>query len=258
LVVYVHHVIRHGNYAKGTISTSTIISEYISLFFSKRANLIFVYNEEIRDSLVAMGFDFGKICLTKNAVELDYIDSIESKGTSFDACFCGALSKIKGVYDLVEVWEEIIKYHPNSRLVIIGEGEEYDNLLHIIKCKSLEKNILIEGFLEEEQKILKIKSSKLFVFPSYQEGWGIIVMEAMACGIPVVSYDLSAYGFFGGGIVKIPVGDKKQMARSIIELLVDEERRIVLANQAKEASKLVNWNDIATEEFRRINNLVSQ
>ena len=204
-----------------------------------------------------MGFKNERIHLTKNAVDHELIGSIKCKDLRFEACFCGILSKTKGVYDLIEIWQEILKSRPDSKLVIIGEGPEQGKIWSIIKAKSLEKNILLTGFLDEEQKISTMKSSKLFLFPSYQEGWGIVVMEAMACGVPVVSYDLSAYEAFAAGIVKVPIGEKKQMAGSILNLLADEGVRKALARDAEEASTLLNWNDISREEYKKIRELIS-
>src|ERR671922_2797809 len=57
LVLYVHHILRHGNYDKGKVSNMTLFSERISIFFCKRADLVFVYNQDIKNSLVSMGFD---------------------------------------------------------------------------------------------------------------------------------------------------------------------------------------------------------
>ena len=203
-----------------------------------------------------MGFDSDRIYLTKNAVEHAYIDSIKPSNTNYDACFCGIISKMKGVYDLVEIWEGVIKSGTTSKLLIIGEGPELDNLVTLIQSRSLDKNIFVAGFLTEEQKIANIKSSKVFVFPSYQEGWGIVVLEAMACEVPVVCYNLAAYDVFADGIVKASVGDKKKMVTAVLKLLQDEKTRSALAKKAKEASRKLNWQDIAAEELERISKLM--
>ena len=114
---------------------------------------------------------------------------------------------------------------------------------------------MLVGYLSEEQKISMMKASRLFIFPSYEEGWGIAVTEAMACGLPVVCYDLPAYRVFGTGVTRIQIGNKEKMARTIIELLMDLNKQKDAGLKAKEAAKLLNWDCIATEELKQIDRL---
>lgn len=198
-----------------------------------------------------------KIFTTKNAVEHEYIDSISSLGISFDACFCSVLAKVKGVYDLIEIWQEVVNTSPSSKLVIIGEGPESSNLPKAIKSRSLENRIILTGFLTEDEKIKMIKSSKLFVFPSHNEGWGIVVTEAMSCGVPVICYDLPVYNVYSGGIVKVQLGDTKQMAKSILNLLTAENQRLLLGEKAKHVSRTLNWDNIAADQFKVFNHVTN-
>ena len=188
-------------------------------------------------------------------MEHEFIDSVKTKLDEFDGCFCGSLDKMKGVYDLIYIWEIVLRRFPKSKLVIIGQGPEYDRLLRIIRKKGLERNILLTGYLSEEQKISTMKSSKLFIFPSYEEGWGIAVTEAMACGLAVLCYDLDAYRPFGDGVVRIQVGKKEILAKSVDDLLSDENKQYDASLKAKEASKTLNWENIAENELIQINKL---
>ena len=170
----------------------------------------------------------------------------------FDGCFCGALDKMKGVYDLLDLWEIVLRRSPKSKLVIIGNGPEYDRLLGIIRKKELEKNILLMGYLPEEQKISAMKSSKVFIFPSYEEGWGISITEAMACGLAVVCYNLDAYKVFGNSIIRIEIANKQSMAKVVSDLLNDKTKLADAALRAKEATKDMSWDNIASEELKEI------
>jgi len=253
LVVYVHHIFHsYRSYKQGMWISISLLIEKISLFLCKRADLIFVYNDEVKQNLIRKGFNTHKILITGNGVEHEFIDSVKMKIHEFDGCYCGSLDKMKGVYDLLDVWEIVLKRYPISKLVLIGEGPEYEQLFGIIRKKGLEKNILLLGYLSEEQKISTMKSSKFFIFPSYEEGWGISITEAMACGLAVVCYDLEAYDVFGNSIIRLEIGNKEDMAKVVIDFLNDKSKLEHASILAKEATKYMNWDNIASGELREI------
>ena len=122
----------------------------------------------------------------------------------------------------------------------------------MIREKGLDENIYLTGYLSEEQKISMMKSSKLFIFPSIEEGWGIAVSEAMACGLAVVCYDLEAYQVFGDGIIKVPLRNTETMATAVHDLLMDENKQQDAGLRAKKAARKFNWDSIAGNELQEI------
>jgi len=253
LVVYVHHIFHsYRSYKQGMWISISLLIEKISLFLCKRADLIFVYNDELKKDLISKGFHTHRICITGNGVEHEFIDSVKMDINEFDACFCGSLDKMKGVYDLLDIWEIVLKSFPKSKLVMIGQGPEYGRLLETIRKKGLEGNIFLTGYLPEEQKVSAMKSSKLFIFPSYEEGWGISLTEAMACGLAIVCYDLEAYNVFGNSIVRIEISNKQAMAKAVSDFLNDKSKIKDAALRAKEATKELNWDTIASGELKEI------
>jgi glycosyltransferase involved in cell wall biosynthesis len=258
LVVYIHHIIgSFRTYGHGIWTSLSLLNEKTGLLLSKNADLIFVVNDDVKKTLISKGFQVDKIFVTGNGVERESIDSIKSNGSEFDGCFCGRLTAIKGVYDLLDIWKRVLEFFPQARLVIIGNGPEYYKLSRMAKNKGLEKSIILTGFISEEKKFSTIKSSKIFISASYEEGWGIAVSEAMACGLAVVCYNLSAYKIFGDAIIKVQRGNKEEVIQAIIDLLTDENKRVSLANKAKEVSKSLDWDNISTEELKQINNLLN-
>jgi glycosyltransferase involved in cell wall biosynthesis len=250
----------HRTFNKGLLKFIASLNERISLAFMKsQTDLFFVINEDIRDALINKGFLESKIVLVNNGVDPIIIDSLEANEsdwhTEFDACFCGRLVKLKGVYDLIEIWRNVVKIFPKSKLLVLGDGSEYDNIQKIIKQDdSIRNNIILKGFIKDEkQKFQYIKSSKVFVFPSFIESWGVAICEAMACGLPVVCYDLPSYGVFRDGIVRIKeMGDINSMTEAIIDLLSQKEKRLEYGHKAKKITKLLRWDHIAVFELNEI------
>jgi glycosyltransferase involved in cell wall biosynthesis len=139
--------------------------------------------------------------------------------------------------------------------MILGNGPEYDNMQKIIKQdKTICSNVVLKGFINNEfQKFRFIKSCKVFIFPSVVESWGVAICEAMACGLPVVCYDLPSYRVFQDGIVRIKeIGDIKSMTEAIIDLLSRKEKRIEHGYKAKRIAKLLRWDNIADFELNEI------
>ena len=260
LVVYVHHIMKSSRtYELGIWSNLSLLNEKIALSLCRReADLIFVVNRDTKDALKARGFDSDKIFVTSNGVEHEFISSVRAGLKKFEACFCGRLFKRKGISDLVEVWDIVSKYFPESKLIIIGHGPEQYKLLDLVKKKELDRNIIITGYLPEEGKISAIKSCKIFISPSYEEGWGIAVSEAITCGLPVICYDLPAYKIFGEGIIKIELGNKEEMAKAVIKLLSNDDERATSVANARQTSKLLDWENVATRELKELDKLLNQ
>ncbi len=105
-----------------------------------------------------------------------------------DIIFVGRLIKEKHVDLLVRAFGILSSEQPELRLLIIGEGPEQDAITKIIHELSLEDRIVLKGFQDDHDEVIaQMKSAKVFVNPSTREGFGITALEALACGIPVVT-----------------------------------------------------------------------
>jgi glycosyltransferase involved in cell wall biosynthesis len=260
LVVYNHGVWGpYRSYNEGLRSNLMLLNEKISLFLCKRSpDIIFAINDETKTLLIDKGFKANKIAIMRNGVEHELIKSVKVDRKEYEASFCARLVKRKGIYDLLDIWRKVLQYFPEGKLVIIGQGEEYEGLQKAIRIKGLEENIELTGYVSDKEKIAFFKSSKIFVYPSYEESWGITVTEAMACRLPVVCYNLSAYNFLKSGIIKLNIGDRDQMTSTIIDLLSNDTKRMELASTAEEESKKLNWDDISKEELNAVSSLLNK
>ena len=137
-----------------------------------------------------------------------------------------ALVPHKGQRQLVEAAALVVKEVPDARFVVAGEGELRPTLEHLIKHLNLEKHVLLLGFRPD---VLSLhKAFDIFVMSSITEGLGTSLLDAMACGRPVVATT-------AGGIpevvedgktgILVPPRDHHAMAAAIIKLLTDEKLR---------------------------------
>jgi glycosyltransferase involved in cell wall biosynthesis len=130
--------------------------------------------KEIR--IIPNGTDFGKI------------GRIKASDEESDVIFAGRLIKEKNVNILIKTVNLVKKEVPDVKCVIIGDGPEKSDLEKLAYDLRLEGNIKFTGFLDDYDEVISyMKSSKVFVLPSTREGFGIVALEANACGLPVVT-----------------------------------------------------------------------
>jgi glycosyltransferase involved in cell wall biosynthesis len=148
---------------------------------------VIAVSESTKNKLKSLGYR-GNITIVPNGVDLQHIASIVTSEETSDFIFVGRLIKEKHVDTLVRAFDILASEQPHLRLLIIGEGPELDAIKKIIQELSLEDRIIIRGFqIDHDDVIARMKSAKVFVIPSTREGFGITALEALACGIPVVT-----------------------------------------------------------------------
>lgn len=152
-----------------------------------------VYNiavsETVRDNLRVL-IPARTIKVIPNGVDLAAIDSVIPASGSTDVVFTGRLIHEKHVDVLIEAVEILRKQNIEIRCLIIGDGPERKMLEGMVDERNLRDSISFTGFLPRFEDVVRyMKSSRVFVFPSTREGFGMAALEALACGLPVVTVD---------------------------------------------------------------------
>lgn len=120
-------------------------------------------------------------------IDCKEISKVPPKDGKWDLIFAGRLIKEKRVDLLIRSLSIVKESNPHVSCLIIGDGPEMDNLKKLAHDLNLLPNLKFIGFLENVPDLLSyMKSSKVFVLPSEREGFGMVVVEANACGLPVV------------------------------------------------------------------------
>lgn len=256
LVVYLHHLepppFERAKYHRLLPSFFTWFSQSICLrLIAKYAHIVFINALDIEE-IRKFGVPEERIRIMYQGIDSKKIQEITREKDDFSACFLGRLSPFKGIFDLIFIWENVCQKFPDARVAVIGsEIEKYvSQLKSKIERNKMQNNIILFGVLGEDKKYSVLKASKTFVFPSYEEGWGIAVCEAMACGLPVVAYDLPAYKVFKDAILKVPRGDKEAFTEKVLELLSHENLRFEICRKAEHAAIQFDWNKVLEEEIK--------
>jgi rhamnosyl/mannosyltransferase len=149
--------------------------------------------------------------------------------------FVGRLSYYKGVKYLIETIKNV-----KVNLVIIGEGKEDSNLKTLVKELKIENRVFFLPAQERKKLINFYQAAKVFVLPSIykSEAFGLVLLEAMACGTPVISTELGTGTSFVNknevsGLVVAP-RELDVLSEAINRLISNEQLRIILGQQARQ------------------------
>ncbi|QDT42709.1 N-acetylgalactosamine-N,N'-diacetylbacillosaminyl-diphospho-undecaprenol 4-alpha-N-acetylgalactosaminyltransferase [Gimesia alba] len=179
-------------------------SESRFLFFKKRllqqayhsADTVIAVSEGVRQAAIAYyDLDPALVQTFYNPVNLERIDALYAQGDlrldldKFHVVSCGRLHPQKGFGYLLEAAEKLIYQNglTDLRFHILGEGPSREELQRQIKQRRLGEAVLLEGF--QDNPFQYYREAQLFCLPSLYEGFGLVLAEAMACRIPVLSTD---------------------------------------------------------------------
>jgi glycosyltransferase involved in cell wall biosynthesis len=232
-------------------------SQWLTIFLAKRwGDKILVLNNADKEYLVnTKGIDRSRICVVNGGVDYDHINKLRVDTKHYDGIFLGRFHAQKGIFDLVRIWRQVCEKKPNAKLCLIGSGPSslMREVRGAIVANGLSNNIFMVGTKIADSKFQLLKSSKVFLCPSHYESFAIVIAEAMACGLPVVAYDLPIYSdIYSGNVSTVPLGDTNRFAEVTIDLLNNDELRIMAGAQGQKFIQKYDWDRISEMEYEVI------
>ncbi|HEU4329136.1 MAG TPA: glycosyltransferase family 4 protein [Roseiflexaceae bacterium] len=157
----------------------------------------------------------------------------------------------KHVADLLRAIPAVRKAIPNARTIIVGDGPEHAALRALAAELNLGDAALLTGALPDEQLRAMYRRADVFCLPSVQEGFGIVFLEAMASGLPVVATRSAAMPEViphGEAGLLVPPGDSAALAEALIALLGSPARRAAFAEYGRSYVERFDW-PVVAERF---------
>ncbi len=256
---------------RGTeVPQSKIPSRKVKLLKAiENAKRIFSVADSLKQHVVALGAKENKIRVIGNGVDITKfypLDRLEQRAAlkiSTEAkvlVSVGGLVERKGFHRVIAVLPELIKHHPDLIYLIIGgesaEGNIKAQLENQVKELELENHVQFLGALSSEQLKKPLSCADVFVLATANEGWANVFLEAMACGLSVVTTDV------GGnrevvcndklGII-VPFADTKALFHALSSALLENWDKQYIVQYAKDNA----WDtrvEILLEEFKKIVN----
>jgi glycosyltransferase involved in cell wall biosynthesis len=232
-----------------------------SLFLAKRKvkHTITASNHTKEDLMKRFGFSEHSITTVYNGIDHDFFNILPSKvplanlktrlGLKGEYLFyCGNIRPHKNLIPLVRAVDELNKLGYDLSLVLSGNFKNnYNELTEVIQGLQFQEKLLFAGELSDEDIKCLYQNAFAFVFPSLYEGFGLPVLEAMACGTPVISSNKSCMPEIIGdsGILIEPTA--KDITHSVIELIKQPSLRSSLIEKGLKRVQFFSWDKTAAE-----------
>ncbi len=182
-------IVHHLNLNKPLLSTGSssfkqlVVNSYVLLRrIPEKSLAYFLYNDAYiisvskatKSSLRKIGIT-SDIFICGNGLDLFQIDSIASDTCIYDGIFIGRFVPGKGIFEALKIFEKICSERPYAKFALVGGGDEkiVASVKAEITAKKLGENIFLWGYVDDVTKVKLLKSSRLFIYPSHVEGWGI-------------------------------------------------------------------------------------
>lgn len=192
------------------------------------------------DVIIALGDTWksriSKLCSSKIRVVNNSVEAEEKNlynPNSTNVLFLGRLEKEKGIYDLLEAAQYVIKENKNINFILAGNGDLAE-VERIIKNMGIENNLKPLGWVDCNEVKELLKNTMTFVLPSYDEGMPMSILEAMSFGIPIVATDVGGipemvHSGENGFLIK--PGNVQGLADSILHLSANCDERLRISNK---------------------------
>lgn len=214
----------------------------------RSANAVVVHSDEMKQRAINAGAASDSILQLPHGVETESFPPKQKNGDSFKLIAVGRLSEEKGFDLLLDALADMAD-QPKWSLQIVGEGPLLSSLHQQIEHLGMTNRITLSGALAPSQVRRELSRSDLMIVPSRREGFGVVGLEGMAAGLPVVATRVGALPEIiedGKTGVLVDANDVKALHTAIVDMLVDEEKGLSMGKkgrirvQKKYAAEVVN------------------
>jgi glycosyltransferase involved in cell wall biosynthesis len=165
--------------------------------------------------------------------------------------YVGVIEPRKSISTLLKAYADIITELPNYNLVVAGpKGWMVDNIRKQTDQLNISAKVHFTGYVEQADLPLVYNLADVFIYPSIYEGFGLPVLEAMACGTPVITSNVSSMPeIVGDAGVLISPNDSRALSHSLVKLVNDPIERQQLSLKAMERAAAFTWDRTAEKTF---------
>jgi len=221
-----------------------------------RRSMFMAISDSTRDDLVRRGVKRDKIEVVHCGMDHEryQLDDPPTRGTAPRIVHLGRLRRYKSVDVVLRALARIREVFPDAELDVIGDGPDRLRLIELAKELGLESAAHFHGHVPRQEIVETLYRSHLFLNPSPKEGWGLTVIEANECGVPVVAsrrpglVDSVREGETG---LLADYGDDADFAAKALQLLTDPPQWRAMSENAIRWARSFSWDDaaLATEDM---------
>lgn len=230
-------------------------------FFCKKASIIISTTEKgIKDIGYYLRVNTSKIKPIHHGLNKQFLNIDKSKSSLENIIskynlpnkyilFVGGLTPLKNIGRLLQAFQKLKKRLPGYKLVIIGfKRWKYKKEIELIKTLELENDVIFAGWVQDEDMPALYGLADVLAFPSLYEGFGIPLLEAMACGCPIVTSNTGGLPEVAGeAAVFVNPYDVEDIANAMFNIINDNSLRQHLIGRGYKQVKKFSWEKCASE-----------
>jgi glycosyltransferase involved in cell wall biosynthesis len=205
-----------------------------------------------KNHLLRRGVRKNKIKVIPNGVTLPPID-VQSKNLGCIVLCLARLDTVhKGQDILLRAMPKVLSCISNAKLWLIGEGNDLPKLKELAKKLKIEESVAFKGAIDESTKYYYLKNCSLLCVSPRTESFGIVYLEAMACGLPIVTTRVGGIPeVVGDSALLVPPNDPTALANALIQVLTDRQLAQDLSARGLCQVKNFDWN-ILTKKYEAV------
>lgn len=232
-----------------------------------RSEAVTVVGAAMREIAIDLGIAAEKISVSPMGVDLRtlFVADPNSTRSNDEILFVGRLAETKGLRFLLDALPQILHRHPSASVTIVGFGPERDTLFAQAKALGIQDRVAFVGPVPHSELPKLYRRASVFVAPfvrvstGEQEGFGLVIIEAMGCACPVVVSAAPAMSELVDGHIEClsPSADADALAGTILKVLDDPAAAAVIAKQLRDSALArFDWCAVATSYTDLINRTI--
>lgn len=226
------------------------------------ADVVLVNSQAVRRELLARGLPVRRIEVLPNGVDPEvFRPAADWPSDGGYVLFVGRLVAQKGVENLLRAFGAVLRRCPESRLVLAGDGELELYLGRVARHLGFPDRVQFVGWQTGAALVELYQRARVVVIPSLYEPFGLVALEAMACGRPVVASRIGGLEeVLGDGVegYLVELGDHLELARRLARLILDRELRERMGAAARRRATGFGWNRVAGHTLALYRELAGQ
>jgi len=195
-----------------------------------------------------------------NGIDIEEFQPTDKANTdekTFTILFVGRLIERKGLKYALAALKELVKKYPNVRLLIVGDGPQRNTHEHYVDKHRLSPFVHFLGPLNREQTRDHYQKSDVFLLPSIKEALPNVILEAMACGLPIICTETGAAELINKNGIIIAKESSGDIKEALVTLMSDKKLRRNMARQSRLLVKDKSWDEVANLYLRLYEKVVT-
>jgi glycosyltransferase involved in cell wall biosynthesis len=264
LVIIIHHLFDKSIFREASplAASYVYLTEKLGVIVARWKHVpLMVVSPSTRDEMLGKGFREDDIEIVQNCVDHHRHRPDPSQRSALPTiAYFGRLKKYKSVDHLLRAFALMKNTLPDVRLLVIGEGDYRPVLEELSRDLGIAGHVRFTGFVDEATKVSLLQESWFLVNTSFKEGWGLTVIEANACGTPVIGSNVPGLrDAINDGVTGLlyEYGNVQELAEKMRILLEDRPLRERLTQAAIAWARTFDWSEVAAYTVQRLEKQIS-